>query len=142
MAEIHIDAKGAILGRIGTSAAKLALQGHTVKIFNCEDAIISGNPRHVREHYWRKRVDLGQPQRGPYYSRMPDRFFRRLIRGMFPMNGTRGREAYARVMCYRGIPTEFKDAKPKHFEEASASKLRTMKWVRVGDLCKSLGGKA
>ena len=72
---------------------------------------------------------------------MPDRFFRRLVRGMFPMQGSRGREAFARFMCYRGIPTEFKDKKLHVVDHASGSKLRTLKYISIGKLCKALGGK-
>ena len=93
MADIFIDATNAIVGRIGAYAAKRALLGDTIKIFNCEKAIMSGSKKQVTEKYYLRRNKIGQPQKGPFISRMPDRFFRRTIRGMLPYKRTKGADA-------------------------------------------------
>jgi len=43
-------------------------------------------------------------------------------------------------MCYSGVPEEYKEA---HIivEDAKVSKLPTLKYMSVGEVCKGLGGK-
>jgi large subunit ribosomal protein L13 len=135
---IIIDAKDQIIGRIGSVAAKQALLGEEVAIINVESAVISGKKEFVFSRY-KERRDRGVPRKGPYIPRMPDRFTRRLIRGMFPMANARGRAAYKRLMCYIGTPAEF-HGKPTHVVPgASASKLPTLNKVTIGEVCKFLG---
>lgn len=140
MAEINIDAKDAIVGRLATFAAKQALLGNTVNIVNCEAAIMSGKKSKVFERYHYSIRDLGQPSKGPFYSRMPDRFVRRIIRGMLEYKSPRGRAAYDRIMCYIGVPDKLKDAKLVS-PVKNVDKLPNLKYQTVGQLCKALGGK-
>lgn len=140
MAEINIDAKNAIVGRVVSYAAKQALLGNTVNIFNCEEAVISGRTLDNRDKYYHRIFKLGRPEKGPFASRMPDRFVRRMVRGMVPYKLGRGREAFERVMCYIGVPEKFKDKKLiKVAKEASA--LPKPSYQTIGQLCVSLGGR-
>ena len=140
MAEINIDATNAIVGRMATYVAKQALLGNTVNIFNCEKAFISGNPVAVRARYYHLIFKTGRPEKGPFISRMPDRFVRRIIRGMVEHRQGRGREAFERIMCYMGVPEGFKDKKlVKVAKEVSA--LPKVKYISIGKLCTSLGGR-
>ena len=138
--EINIDAGECIVGRVATYAAKNALLGNTVNIFNCEKAIITGNPVVVREKYYHRIFKTGQPNKGPFISRMPDRFVRRIVRGMVDNKKGRGKAAFDRIMCYIGVPSDFKDRKlekvAKGVDELSSSKYQT-----IEVLCKSFGGR-
>lgn len=116
------------------------MHGKTVRVINCEHAAISGSKAFLVTE-WRRRNLMGVPRKGPYIHRFPDRMVRRIIRGMLAHHNPRGREAYARIMCYIGVPTEFKDAKTVTFKEMSVSKLPTTKYMTIGALCKEMGGK-
>jgi len=138
MTEIYIDATSAIVGRIGAFAAKRALLGDTVKIMNCEKAIMSGRKEYITERYYHRRNKVGQPQKGPFISRLPDRFVRRTIRGMLPYKKTKGAEAYKRIMCYLGVPEEFKNKKLEKVPGAGAEKLTSLKKITVEEVCKRI----
>lgn len=135
-----INAEGLIVGRFATVAAKQALLGEEVVIVNCEKAVISGRPEAVFAKYKQVR-DRGVPKRGPYMSRMPDRLVRRMVRGMLPMANARGKEAFARIMCYIGTPEEHAGKESIVIAGANASKLPTMNFITVGDVCKKLGAR-
>jgi large subunit ribosomal protein L13 len=136
-----IDATNMIAGRIASFAAKQALLGEKVDIINCEKAVISGRKEDVLHKYWYRGRDMGGPVKGPFLSRMPDRFVRRIVRGMIPLDRTRGKEAYKRVMCYIGVPEEFKGKAVEKIKGADAKKLTTLKTVSVSEICKHMGGR-
>lgn len=141
MAEtIVIDAAGKLVGRIGTQAATAALHGKTVRIVNCERAVISGRKRMVIEQ-WKRKSEMGVPKKGPFIHRTPDRLVRRIIRGMLPHRQPRGRAAFERILCYIGTPAEFKDATPITLDGASFEKLPNSRFITIGQVCKELGGK-
>ncbi|MEM3154477.1 MAG: 50S ribosomal protein L13 [Candidatus Woesearchaeota archaeon] len=140
MAELNIDATNAIAGRLASYVAKQALLGNSVNIFNCEKAVISGDPKAVRGKFYHRFFKLGRPFKGPFNSRMPDRFMRRMVRGMLEYKQGRGKEAFKRVMCYMGVPSEFKDKKLSKLGK-TADELPKLKYQTVGQLCASLGGK-
>ncbi len=137
---IIIDAKEQIVGRIGVVAAKHALLGDDVAIINCEAGVISGREEHVFAKYKQKR-DRGVPPKGPFIPRMPDRFTRRIIRGMLPMANSRGRTAYKKIMCYMGTPKEFEGKQTLVVPGANASKLPTNNKTTIHAICKFLGAK-
>ena len=139
--QIHIDAKNAIVGRLGSHVAKQALLGHTIKIFNCEKAVMTGPKKTIQERYFNLRVNIGQPMKGPYIRRQPDRFVRRIIRGMLPREKARGRDAYKKIMCYIGVPEKFAKEKLETIKYADAAKLTTTRVQTMTELCKSLGWK-
>ena len=135
---IIIDAKDMIVGRVATVAAKKALQGAEVAIINSEQAVFTGNKKRIVTD-WQEKYAMGVPRKGPFINRMPDRFLRRVIRGMLPYKKPRGAEAYKRIMCYLGEPKGLKGEKMV-IQEASVDKLPTMKYLTVDELCKKLGG--
>ncbi len=141
MAEINIDATNAIVGRLASYVAKQALLGSSVNIFNCEKAIITGRPDAVREKYYHRIFQTGQPNKGPFIIRMSDRFVRRIIRGMLEHKQGRGKAAFDRIMCYIGVPEDFKSKKLVKVAK-DASVLPKLKYQTIGELCISLGGKA
>jgi large subunit ribosomal protein L13 len=139
--KIVIDATNSIAGRLGTYAAKQALLGNQVIILNSEKAIMTGDRKKVFAKYQDPITNRGQPTKGPFFRRPSDRFLRRIIRGMLPWTKTRGREAYRRIMCYVGVPEEFKDLKAEKVKGAEIEKLTTLKYVTIQELCKHLGAK-
>ena len=109
---IVINGKDALLGRVASYSAKKALQGEEIAIVNCDELIISGNKQNIRAWFIQKRSRVGSGQKGPKVSRNPEKFVKRVVRGMLPNHRTgRGREALDRIKCYIGIPEQFKDAK-------------------------------
>lgn len=141
MAELNIDATNLIVGRMGSYAAKQALLGHSINILNCEKAIMTGGKVFNVEKYRYLIKETGQPQKGPFLSRLPDRFVRRQIRGMLPHKKARGAAAWKRIMCYQGMPEEFKGKKLQTLDWANSKHSRTMKLVTIREICKALGGK-
>ena len=135
-----IDAKEMIIGRIATKIAKAALNGEKVDVINCEEAVMTGNKAEILARY-KQRRNLGTHSTGPFYHREPDRFVRRIIRGMLPYKSPRGSEAYKKIMCHIGVPEEFEGKEAVRFEEAHLSKLPTNKYVIVKDICKFMGAK-
>lgn len=134
-----IDGTNLIVGRVGTVAAKQAMLGESVIILNCEKMIITGKRQALVEQFLHER-QRGVPIKGPFLSRLPDRFVRRMIRGMLPYKRPRGQAAYKRIMCYIGVPDKYKDLKIETIEGANVSKLRDLNYIEIGSLVKSLGG--
>jgi large subunit ribosomal protein L13 len=104
-----INAEGCAVGRLASFAAKQALLGKKVIIVNAEKAIISGKKQNILDKYL-SRIKKGRGwQKGPYWPRQADKLLRRIIRGMLPWKKTRGRDAYKRIKCIKGIPKEYED---------------------------------
>jgi large subunit ribosomal protein L13 len=137
---VVIDASGLLVGRLATQAARHALHGKTVRIVNCEKAVISGSKAFLVSE-WKRRFVQGVPRKGPYIHRFPDRMVRRIIRGMLPHRQPRGREAFEALMCYIGVPSELKEMPTITLEDAKASTLPNRRYLTMGELCKELGGK-
>ena len=135
-----IDASNLIVGRLATTVAKKALQGEKIDIVKCENALITGSKKQVLSKYKHKR-EIGKPLTGPYYSRLPDRFVRRIIRGMLPYKKEKGKKAFNNIICYIGIPSKYKVKKLDSISEANISNSNTLNYVKVGDICKLLGAK-
>ena len=133
-----VDAKNMIVGRLGTFVAKKALLGEKIDIINAEEAVISGKKPEVLAKF-KQRVERGTWAKGPHFKRNPDVLLKRLIRNMLPYKSPRGRDAFKNIMCWEGIPPQFKDKEAVVFKEADASKL-TINSVRVKDISRFLGG--
>ena len=129
-----IDATDARVGRMATHVAKAALQGQTVIVVNCEEAVMTGNRTNILEKYIWKR-DIGRPTKGPFVPRMPDRFVRRIIRSMLPYKTPHGRVAFHRVQCYIGSPEQYK-GKGVHIENKPSERR-----IKIGELCTLIGGR-
>jgi large subunit ribosomal protein L13 len=135
-----IDATNLILGRMATVVAKRALSGETIAIVNCEKAVISGKKADIFGDY-RHRLELGGPQKGPYYPRRADTLVRRTIRGMIPYKQAKGERAYEKITCHVGVPEELAKEKLETIEVASAARLSRAKTVPMADIAIYLGGK-
>jgi large subunit ribosomal protein L13 len=132
-----IDATNLIIGRLATVVAKKALLGEKIHIVNAEKAVITGKKELVLSRY-RQKKDRGAPRKGPYLSRYADRILRKTIRGMLPYKLPRGKEAYSHVMCYLGVPEEFKDKKAETVQGANVSKVPNLNYMTLGDVSKLL----
>lgn len=132
MKTIVINGKEAILGRMGSYAAKELLKGNTVFIINSEDVIISGKRGLIVERIKEKRrMGSGGSLKGPKIIRQSDRLLKRMIRGMLPWDRTKGREAYKRLRCYikNGDLSDEQIKDAKEFNHKKPLKYTTVKEV-------------
>jgi large subunit ribosomal protein L13 len=133
---IIIDAKDAVLGRLGSYVARESLKGEEFAIVNCEQIIITGNRKNIQEELAAKRMRVGSTQKGPKVSRTSEKIVKRAIRGMLPNYRTgRGRDALKRIKCYVGVPTEFEKEKKILFSEKLKVKSIS-KMVKVKEVSK------
>jgi large subunit ribosomal protein L13 len=133
-ADVVVDARDCILGRVASEVAQRALAGERVAIVNAEHAVITGSEQDVMSVY-RKRVEVGS-DRGPYYPKRPDRIFKRAVRGMIPYKKPRGREAFERVRVYVGNPY---DDEGEVLDETSLDRLSNIKFISLGEVSEKLG---
>ncbi|MFC6961978.1 50S ribosomal protein L13 [Halocatena marina] len=139
-ADVIVDARDCILGRVASNVASRALDGERIAVVNAERAVITGNDEDVMSVF-EKRLDVGS-DRGPYYPKRPDRIFKRSIRGMIPYKRPRGREAFENVRCYIGNPYESKsdiEVEPEVLEDTSLDRLSNIKFVSLSDISERLG---
>jgi large subunit ribosomal protein L13 len=135
-----IDATDLIVGRLASSVAKRALLGEKIDIVNCEKAVITGNRAYVLSEYKRRR-DMGTWAKGPFFRRSADRLLRRTIRGMLPYKQEKGKTAFKRIMCWKGVPDPFANQKIESIKAAHVSKVPNLNYVSLGEIVKHLGGK-
>ncbi len=131
-----IDAENAVMGRLASKVAKMALLGEKVIIVNADKAVITGDPKKIIEDYVEK-FSIGTPQHGPKWPRRPDTILRRTIRGMLPKNN-RGKEALRRVEVYIGVPEEYSNAEKIEGVEKNPLEI---KFITLGELSRRIGGK-
>ncbi len=133
-----IDGSDHIMGRLATYVAKQLLNGEDVVVVNTEKLVITGRKENILEDYKQRRA-RGKIRKGPYYPRMPDRLFRRTVRGMMPYQEPKGRVAYKRLKVYIGVPRELEGVKAKKVENAlDKGAIRKM---YLGDVSRWLGAK-
>lgn len=135
-----IDATDLIVGRLGTVVAKKALMGETIDIVNAEKAVISGKKDAVLDRI-KTRLSRGTWSSGPHFKRNPDRLLKRMIRNMLPFKQPKGIIAYKRIMCWQGVPEQFKDKKSETIEAANLSKLSIPNYITIKDISRLIGGK-
>ena len=137
---VMIDASNLILGRLASFAAKHALQGDEVIVFNAENAVISGTKANIVEEAMRrlKTRTLAAQFKAPTHPRRPDTYVRRVIRGMMPRKKPKGRNALRRVRVYIGVPEEYRAKSTVKVPGAEASKLRCA-YITVGELSNEIG---
>ena len=135
---MNIDATNLILGRMASFAAKKALLGETINIVSCEKAVVTGNKKALLLDFKRKR-DMGIPSKGPFFPRSPERIVKRTIRGMLPYKQEKGMKAFKRIKCYKGVPENIKNIET--IKEADISKVPNLKYLRLEQISKYLGGK-
>ena len=51
------------------------------------------------------------------------------------------KEAFKRIMCYVGIPAEFKDKQLITLQEANVVKTQSLRYLTIKEICKHIGGK-
>ena len=137
-ADVVVDARDCIVGRVASQVAQRALDGETVAVVNAERAVITGSEEDVMSVY-RQRDAVGS-DRGPNYPKRPDRIFKRAVRGMVPYEETRGREALGRVRVYVGDPYEDDSSVDADvLEDTSLDRLSSIKFVSLGDVSENLG---
>ena len=134
-----IDASDMIAGRLATFAAKQALLGETIEVVNSENAVISGSRENVFAKF-KQRAKMGVPSKGPFVHRSSDKIMRRVIRNMLPYKQPKGKVAFKRIRCWKGLPEQFNGQKTVKIPGAEASKLSTLKSVRIKDISRFLGG--
>jgi large subunit ribosomal protein L13 len=134
MIKMNIDGKNLILGRLGAYAAKQALLGEDVNVYNCDLVVISGKRKNILKKY-EARVQRGDPHHGPYFPRVASNLVRRTIRGMLPYKQTRGKEAYKKVKCFPGAD---KVENLETVEKANIEKIHNTNFITVRELCRNL----
>jgi large subunit ribosomal protein L13 len=135
-ADVVVDARDCILGRVASNVAERALAGERVAVVNAESAVITGNEEDTLATY-RKRAQLGS-DRGPAYPKRPDGILKRSIRGMVPHKKQRGREALSNVRVYVGNPYEG-EQDGTVLDGTSIDRLSNMKFVSLGEVSRHLG---
>jgi large subunit ribosomal protein L13 len=133
-ADLVVDARDCVMGRVATQVAESALDGDRVAVVNAEDAVITGRREDILSKY-EDRAELGS-DKGPAYPRRPDRMFKRSVRGMIPYKKDRGREALSNVRIYVGNPHQ-KDASV--LDGTSIDRLSTTRFVTLGSVAAHLG---
>ena len=133
-ADVVVDARNCILGRVASEVAQRAIDGERIAVVNAEDAVITGSEEDVMSTY-RKRVEVGSDS-GPYYPKRPDRLFKRAIRGMLPYKERRGREAFENVRVYVGNPY---DEDGEVLPETSLDRLSNIRFLSLGEVSEKLG---
>ena len=135
-----IDGKNAILGRLGSYAARKALHGDSIDVVNSEYIIVSGKKNVILKKYKHK-LERGMPTTGPFVFRREDMFVKRSIRGMLPYKQEKGLKAYKRIKCYIGVPEDFKNKKIEKVEKIDLNNSGILNYMTVKDLCKEMGRK-
>jgi len=133
-ADVVVDARDCIMGRVASKVAELALDGEGVAVVNAEAAVITGNTEDVLGTY-RKRAEVGSDS-GPYYPKRPDRIFKRAVRGMLPYKTDRGRAAFENVRLYVG---NHADDEADVLEGTSLDRLSNIKFITLGEIAEDLG---
>lgn len=137
-ADLVVDARDCILGRVSSNVAQAALDGDRVAVVNAEHAVITGNTEDTMETY-QTRADLGSDS-GPYFPKRPDRIFKRTIRGMVPYKTDSGREAFSNVRVYVGNPYERDDDhEAVVLDGTSLDRLSNIKFTTLGEISEALG---
>ncbi len=127
-----IDGAGAILGRLASYVAKEALKGEEIIILNCDEVVISGNKKTIKSEFKEKRSRVGHSQKGPKLIKTSERMVKRTIRGMLPEHRFgRGRTAFKRIKCYKGIPKEYEKEK-----KIIAGKEKPIKFSKIKEFAK------
>lgn len=133
-----IDGSEHILGRLATHVAKQLLNGEEVAVINAEKIVITGKKESILADYKHRRK-IGKTRKGPFYPRMPDRLFRRSVRGMMPYQEPKGRTAYKRLKVYVGVPKELEKEETAKIEKALDK--GALRKVYLGEISRLLGAK-
>jgi len=133
-ADVVVDARDCIMGRVASQVAETALDGQTVAVVNAERAVITGREDQIMEKY-KKRVEIGADN-SYFYPKRPDGILKRCIRGMLPHKKQRGRDAFENVRVYVGNPH---DKESEVLEGTSLDRLSNIKFVTLAEVSETLG---
>ncbi|MFC7018967.1 MULTISPECIES: 50S ribosomal protein L13 [Haloarcula] len=133
-ADVVVDARDCIMGRVASQVAETALDGQTVAVVNAERAVVTGSENQIKAKY-KKRVDVGDDN-AYFYPKRPDGILKRSIRGMLPHKKARGREAFENVRVYVGNPY---DEDGDVLEGTSLDRLSNIKFVTLAEISETLG---
>ena len=133
-ADVVVDARDCILGRVASQVAERSLDGESIAVVNAEDAVITGSDDDIMSTY-RQRAAIGSDQ-GPATIKRPDRIFKRSIRGMLPHKSDRGREAFSNVRVYVGNPF---DEDGEVLDGTSLDRLSNIKFLQLSEISEQLG---
>ena len=137
-ADVVVDARDCILGRVASQVAERALDGERIAVVNAERAVVTGREEDVKGKFQQRR-ELGS-DRGPYYPKRPDGIMKRSIRGMLPYKEPRGREALENVRVYLGNPYDGDDDREAEIiEDTSLDRLSNIRFVHLGEVSEQLG---
>ena len=139
MGRVLLDGNDGILGRDASRAAKLALNGEEVFIFNAEKLVVSGNKKYLFNRYL-DRVHRGESTHGPFFPKTPRGIVKRAVRGMLPYKTSRGRQAFKRVKVFEGVPEEFSNQEmvaPRKVKED----FKTKNYLTIKQISQRIGGK-
>ncbi|MFB6136339.1 MAG: 50S ribosomal protein L13 [Halobacteriaceae archaeon] len=134
-ADVVVDARDCIVGRVASNVAERALDGERVAVVNAERAVVTGRREEVVDTYRTRVNDLGS-DRGPNYPKRPDGILKRAVRGMLPYKQRRGREAFSNVRVYVGDPY---DGEGQVLDGTSLDRLSSIRFVQLGDVSEELG---
>ncbi len=136
-----IDGTEHVMGRLATYVAKQILNGEEIVVVNADKIVVTGRKEEILQDYMQRRNRglKGHKRKGPYYPRMPDRLFRRTVRGMIPYQEPRGRAAYRRLMAYIDVPKEFEGKDFLVIENALEKGSRSK--MSLADISRGLGAK-
>jgi large subunit ribosomal protein L13 len=142
--EIIIDAENALLGRLATRVAKLAMLGFKVYVVNVEKAVISGDKKSIVDSY--KLLLKVKTHKNPYRHsihrpRHPVNIFKKTVKLMMPKHSSSRFEILEQVKAYIGIPQEFMNKSIIKILDCDASYLKRRKIVSLGVVAKELGWK-
>jgi len=135
-----IDGTNLVLGRLGARISKYLLSGEQVVVINAENVAIVGEADAVVERYWnrRQRKDKANPEHSMHWSRRPDLFVKRCIRGMLPYKRATGRKAYRLLRVYVGEPAQFKNAAKEDMSTINCTNVKS-RYIHAGEVCERLG---
>lgn len=135
-----LDATDLVLGRSASQVAKRLLEGEEVLVVNADKIVISGKKKSTLSEYdaWTKIRSLVDPTQGPFHPKESGDLFRRTVRGMLPMKKQKGRRAFERLEAYSEVPSELEGEEMETISGANVDQLSTRRFIRLGELSKSL----
>ncbi|MDD5023142.1 MAG: 50S ribosomal protein L13 [Candidatus ainarchaeum sp.] len=135
---IIVDGNGMVFGRVASKISKELMTGKEVVLVNAEKILISGSPHAIIERYKTKRdlKNKANPDKSPRWPKVPERFVKRLIRGMLPWKKPRGKLVFSNLTVYSGIPKDIKES-PVIFEECRPKNIS--KYISISKLCRMFG---
>ena len=142
--EIIIDAEGAILGRLASYVAKLAMMGFRVHVVNIEKAVVTGDRKRVIDSYkllLELKTHKNPYRHSPKRPRNPILIFKKAVKGMLPKENWNGKLALKRVKAYIGVPVNLRNKTIIKISDTLVEELKRSEYITVAEIAKELGWK-